>query len=429
MPVLVQKLIDKIHLAPSKPGVYIFKDSTGNVLYIGKAINLKRRLLYYTKNETDLYLKTAKFLKLALKLEWIVVKSDIESMLLEINLIRTLKPKYNFISKDDKRPLLIHITNDPIPRVKTARIEISGTGEYIGPFPSSYKLTYLLKKLRHVFPYCSCSSKRKHACMYVDLGLCPNPFNLNTPAAKQKYTKSINRLKLLLHGKIDSVLNILNKELKIYANKLEYEKAAEIKKQIEAIESLRQQPISISNYFQDASISQQISKSQWHNTQLFFNIDKLIRIEGYDIANTSGTLPTASMVVFENAYPNTSLYRKFRIKNIIGPNDQLMIYDTLKRRFQHKEWDFPQIILIDGGITQTKATLKALGELDINNIKVVGLAKRFERLTLISNDKLVYQSLAMDHPVLTLLRSIRDESHRFTTTYHKKLRSKSILNN
>jgi len=106
-----------------------------------------------------------------------------------------------------------------------------------------------------------------------------------------------------------------------------------------------------------------------------------------------------------------------------------MIYDTLKRRFQHKEWDFPQIILIDGGITQTKATLKALGELDINNIKVVGLAKRFERLTLISNDKLVYQSLAMDHPVLTLLRSIRDESHRFTTTYHKKLRSKSILNN
>lgn len=428
MAILSDTLVNQIKDAPQKPGVYIFKDSVGVVLYIGKAINLKKRLSYYSREESDLYPKTAQFLKLATKLEWIEVRSDIESLLLEMNLIRTLKPKYNIISKDDKRPLLIHFSNDAIPRVKTARLEIPGTGDYIGPFPSGYKLTYLLKKLRRIFPYCSCSQRRKSPCMYVDLGLCPNPISLNDPFAKRKYKQNIKRLKLLLQGNIDAVLKILMQEMHKFSQKENFEQAQEIKTQIDAIKSLREQPNSITNYFQDTSISQQLSLIQWQNTQLFFGVAKLDRIEAYDIANTSGKLPTASMVVFENGFANTSLYRKFKINNINGPNDQLMIYQTLLRRLKHREWDFPQIILIDGGVTQTRAALKALKQLNISNIKIVGLAKRFERLAIPKNNKIIYQALSIDNPVLTLMRRIRDEAHRFTTTYHKQLRAKNMLN-
>lgn len=426
MPIIPDILVSKIQSSPHNPGVYIFKDSLGNVLYIGKAINLHRRLMYYTKDEKDLYEKTAQFLKQAQTVQWIEVKSDIESLLLEINLIRTLKPKYNIISKDDKRPLYVWISNDPIPRVRTARVEIPGTGDYIGPFPSGYRLGYLLKKLRRIFPYCSCSTKRKQPCMYVDLGLCPNPDSLQTPRKKAAYTRTINKLKLFLNGNIHKVIKQLEKEMDGYSKKLEFEKASAIKYQIEAIQMLLEQPVSIAQYFSDQSIQQHVSKAQWNALEKLVHISPITRIEGYDIANTSGTLPTASMVVFEGGFVSTSQYRKFKIRDIEGPNDPLMIYQALSRRLKHVEWKYPEILLIDGGKTQVKAAMKALAEFNLQ-IQIIGLAKKFEQLVIPVDNSIQVLRLPMDHMALTLLRSIRDEAHRFTTTFHKILREKDVF--
>lgn len=420
-------LARKIASAPETPGIYIFKDKAGAVLYVGKAINLKKRLHYYTKDRSDLYAKTALFLGKAERLNWIVVSSELESLLLEMNLIRTLKPKYNSASKDDKRPLFIHITNDEYPRVKTARLEIPGTGEYFGPFPSSQKLKLIMKRLRHIFPYCSCSPQRKTPCMYADLGLCdPSPSAIKTKEEAKRYHSNIIRLKLFLRGKIGKVVKILEKEMKMYAKNLEYEKAHKTKMQINAVQELLSMNHNIADYLKDSLVENHLRESQNKELALFLGLEKVHRIEGYDIANTSGTNATASMVVFSNGIADKSEYRKFKITKIKGVNDPLMIYHTLSRRLTHPEWPKPDVILVDGGKTQVRAAVRALEEAG-ENVRVVGLAKRFEQIVLPKNGSYLVVTPPMDSPYLTLLRAVRDEAHRFTTTYHKKLRQKEMF--
>lgn len=427
MSLIPKSLVNKIKIAPQLPGVYIFKNETGEVLYIGKAINLRKRLLYYTKKEDQLYEKTAIFLRQSSRLDYIKVESDVEALLLEMNLIRTLKPKYNIISKDDKRPLYVLITNNPYPTVRTARIEIAGIGEYFGPFPSGYKLNFILKKLRKIFPYCSCTSKKKIKCNYADLKLCPGPYHLLDQHQKHDYLQNIKKLKLFLKGNILKVITILEKEMIDYAKLEKFEEAANIKEQIDAIKNLTSQRFTINQYLDHANIRNEIFQKQWEATALYFKIPKLDRIEAYDIANTGGKLPTASMAVFENAFPNTSKYRRFKIRGFADQNDPEMIYQTLKRRFKHEDWPLAEIILIDGGITQLRAAKKAAKESG-KDIIIISLAKKQERLFIpLNNKEIIYPNLAMDDPILTLMRSIRDEAHRFTTNYHKKLREKSIF--
>jgi excinuclease ABC subunit C len=414
--------------APQAPGIYIFKNKIGQVLYIGKAINLKKRLNYYTRKKVDLFPKTAQFIKLAKKLEWIEVESDLQALLLEMNLIRTLKPKYNALNRDDKRPLYIWITNDEFPRVKTARIEIANTGDYFGPFPSGYKLKQIMKKLRQIFPYCSCNQRRKKPCMFADLGLCPMKTDSQGSMScnKAEYKKNIRRLKLFLNGKVAQVLKLLNKEMKQYSLTRKYELAQKSKVQIETINQLLTQNHKISDYLRNEALSHNLALSQLKSLQTFLNLPKLFRIEGYDIANISGKLTTASMVVFEHGFANSGKYRHFKIQDIKDANDPLMIYQTINRRLKHKNWGMPDLILVDGGITQVRAGQKAINENGLN-IKVIGLSKRLEQI-IIPNLK-SYQKFSppLDSPYLTLLRAVRDESHRFATNYHKKLRDKEML--
>jgi len=425
--VIQKKLANKIKTAPNTAGVYIFKDSIGEVLYIGKAIDLRKRLSYYTKFKEDLYAKTANFLELADKLNWIEVKSELEALLLEMNLIRTLKPKYNVLNKDDKRPLFVHFSNDMFPRVKTARLEIPGTGEFIGPFPSSQKLKMVMKRLRRIFPYCSCNANRKTPCMYADLGLCnPSPPTIKTPEEAKIYKKNITRLKMFLRGKIQTVVRQLEREMQEYSKELKFEEAQKTKNQIAAIEMLLSSEHRIADYLKDDIIYNHLRQSQNKSLATFLGIASVSRIEGYDIANTQGTNATASMVVFEEGLPNTSEYRKFKITRIKEANDPLMIYHTLRRRLTHEEWHEPDVILIDGGKSQVKAALKAISEFG-KTIKTIGLAKRFEQLVVPEDGNFRVVTLPLDSPHLTLLRAVRDEAHRFSTTYHKKLREKALF--
>ncbi|NMB57226.1 GIY-YIG nuclease family protein [Candidatus Beckwithbacteria bacterium] len=428
--VIIQSIFTKIQNAPQTPGIYIFKNQTGEVLYIGKAINLKKRLLYYAKSEEDLTPKTANFLAQARKLEYVIVDSDLEAILLEINLIRTLKPKYNITSKDDKRPLYVQITNDEIPLVKTARMEVKGQGEFIGPFPSAQKLKSILKHLRKIFPYHSASLRSKKSNLYIDLGLAPNLLqNQNAKLLnknKKQYQKDLRRLRLFLKGKIKKVIQILEKEMKEKALKQEYEKAQELKQQIEAIQDLLLPSPQIGQYLTNYSLKLELAKSQLKNLSQFLGIDEIYRIEGYDIANTAGTNATASMVVFEKGLPNTSQYRHFKIRKLDKPNDPLMMAQALQRRFTHPEWAMPDLILLDGGKGQLSVVLKNLLKL---NIPIIGLTKKEEKIIIPDNHKFKTITPPFDAPYLLLLRAVRDEAHRFATTYHKKVREKKMIKN
>ncbi len=433
--VVKKRLADKIkNKAPNVAGVYIWKNKIGEVLYIGKAINLKKRLLYYTKNKNELFAKTALFLEQAESLSWIMVRNELEAILLEMNLIRTLKPKYNAISKDDKRPLYIHFTKDKYPRIKTARIEVPGNGEFIGPFPSSYKLKQIIRETRKIFPFCSCNNKVGKRCLYFDLGLCLGisangmditGMNLKVNERQTEYKRNIKNLKTFLSGNIDKVIRILNKEMQIYAENMQYEEAQKIKEKIDSINKLLTEKQSIAEYLQSDIIRQKLRESQNSNLAHMFGFNEIFRIEGYDIANTSGTNATASMVVFENGISNTSEYRKFKIKFVKGPDDPRMIYETLIRRLRN-DWKLPDLILIDGGKTQVKAAEKAMEEFGLK-IKILGLAKKMEQIVVWEKGNFKIITLPMDSPALTLLRAVRDEAHRFTTRYHKLLREKAMI--
>jgi excinuclease ABC subunit C len=429
--VITEKLHKKILAAPSNSGIYIWKDAQGKVLYIGKAINLKRRLLSYTKSAQELDKKTSLFLRLSESLSWIKVRNDLEAILLEMNLIRALKPKYNFQSKDDKRPLFVHITKDYLPRVTTSRTEIAGNGQYFGPFPSGYNLRRIMSKVRHIFPYCSCSIKRKKKCLFPELGLC-NPCAVELRQVdgqselKRKYRRQIKRLAVFLGGDIEKVIKLLERDMNEYSAELKYEKASEVKLQIEGIKELLAQKSSIAEYLTRVAISPYLAKSQQKSLAQFLGLPFIRRIEGYDVANTSGTNATAAMVVFEGGQPNTSEYRKFKVSGFSGPNDPGMMRQVLLRRFKHYDWEEPDLIMVDGGKTQVSAALKAMKTAN-RAIRVVGLAKRLEQIVIPNEKGYRIVTPPLDAPYLTLLRAVRDEAHRFGTRYHKKLRSKKML--
>ena len=350
-----------------------------------------------------------------------------EAILLEMNLIRSLKPKYNIQNKDDKRPLFIYITNDELPRIKTSRTEIAGTGEFIGPFPSAVKLKEIMKALRRIFPYCSCSTKRKKSCLFVDLGLCPNPMVLKSKAEKLAYKRNITRLKWFLKGQINYVLKLLQKNMLQASLKQEYEKAQYIKNQIDSIQNLLSNQHKIGQYLTNQSLSADLAKSRLKSLSTFLQIKNLDRIEGYDVSNLGGENATAAMIVFEKGLANTSAYRQFKIRNLKTPNDPAMIYEALIRRLKHPEWPYPNLILVDGGKTQVKAGFKALAQSNLQ-IPLIGLAKKWEQIVIPQEDSFKIITPPLDSPFLILLQAIRDEAHRFTTTHHKKLRQRQLIN-
>ena len=152
-------------------------------------------------------------------------------------------------------------------------------------------------------------------------------------------------------------------------------------------------------------------------------VKSLKRIECFDISNTSGTNSTGSMVTFINGEKNSSWYRKFKIKTLNGPNDFGMIEEVLKRRLNHKEWSYPDLIIVDGGKGQVSTGVKVLQNIDLK-IPIIGLAKKEE--TIVTSD-LKEINLPQDSSALKLIMRIRDEAHRFAITYHHKLRSKSLF--
>ncbi len=430
-----KSLYRQIQKSPKKAGIYIFKDSKGKPLYIGKAIRLRDRLLYYCKASDLLEPKTVNFLKQAKKLSLIEVESGLEAVLLEINLIRTLKPKYNLRSKDDKRPLLLLITKDEFPRIKLARTEIPGTGDYFGPFSSAKNLRFILKRIRAIFPFCTCSIKRKQPCLYVSLGLCqPSPVELDHSNIsldqynqnKLIYRKNITQIKLFLRGKIRVVKKQLFNEMNLACSKQDYNYASLIKKQINIIDDILKPSRNINDYLVSPSIETEIKKAQLNSLSHSLNLSQVYRIEGYDIANISGKFASSAMVVFEAGYPNTSQYRRFKIKGLNSPNDPLMIYQTLMRRFKHPDWDYPDLILVDGGITQVRAGLKALKDNNLH-IALIGLAKRYQQIIIPNKSDYKTYTPPLDSPYFILLKAIQNEAHRFSTIYHKKLRLKGML--
>jgi len=429
-------------LIPHKPGIYIYKNSEGKVIYVGKAIDLFSRVSsYFSKSWHDV--KTTKLVENIASAETIIVESEIEALILEANLIKKFMPLYNIKLTDDKDYLYIVVTDEEFPIIMTARKkDLIKVKKWFGPYPSATTVKTTLKKLRRVFPWCSSKyyvssiqyqgKVKPKPCFYYHIGLCPGP--CAGTISKEDYLKIINRFSKFLDGKKAELLEDLTKEMTLLSKDQNYEEASKIKKIIEGINYITA-PTKISNYLVNPNFLEDLNQNSLEELQKALNLPELpSRIEAYDISNFQGQEATGSMVVLTNGEIDKSQYRRFKIKITGKPNDFAMHAEMMGRRLNHPEWGIPQLFLIDGGRGQVTSvvaainqTLKTNSNLAINqfsNIPIYGLAKREEWLYPPEGDPI---KLSKRNLGLRLLQKIRDESHRFAITYHKKLRAKAFL--
>lgn len=399
---------------PDEPGVYIMRDNNGEIIYVGKATSLKKRVMsYFTKAHDD---KTARLVQEIKRIDYQITPSTLEALILEANLIKKYLPKFNVREKDDKSFLYLVITNGDFPRPQLIRgLELKKAGEkkfeaVFGPYLSARSLRAALDLIRKMIPYSTCEPGQKRPCFYYQIGKCPGV--CVGEISKRDYAKIIRNLILFFQGNKKQVIQNLKKEMKRSSDKQQYEKAAKIRNQIKALEHIH-----------DIALIKRDEPTPSLGLAGEKVINILGRVEGYDVSLIGGKFAVGSMVVFENGEPAKNEYRKFKIKTISGTNDVAMLKEVISRRFRNK-WLHPDLILVDGGRGQVNAAIDVLKTFKLD-IPVVGIAKGITR----KKDVFIYdrQDPELKRIVTQfeeILIRVRDEAHRFAVKYHRQLRGK-----
>lgn len=538
-------LKDIVSSFPENAGVYRMHDAKGNILYIGKAKHLRKRVLSYFSASP--HIKVQALLSHVDHIDFIVTLSEKEALVLERQLIRSYQPRYNILLKDDKRYPYIELTAyEPFPKISIAREKKNARSLYFGPYPAIGSVNNLLKLILDLFPIRTCKqaiskTERNPKCILLDLKRCIGPcVYKNTLNTYQSY---IEQIILLLKGKNKTVIQILHKTMKALAKETKFEEALVIKKKIEKLTYLAEKQyvemdknltaqiwtykhqdgidyiliqniengllLSQNGYYQideesgtfkiffeqtvlnywtehhpnnilcsqniyekldsiskslnikmtlatpkigdknilllkathnlDIAIQFLLSKhhknkkptvtSVLNSLKICFNLNVVpYIIMGFDISHLQGSHIVASSVCFKHGQPDKSRYRIFPITALESEsNDPLCIKEAVLRRMKqcHDEHQaFPQLILVDGGISQLHFAHQALMELQLKTIALISLAKKEEEIYTLNHSQPV--RLKKSDPILHLLQNIRDESHRFALKHQRKQRKKDL---
>lgn len=393
---------------PDVPGVYFFLGARKEILYIGKATSLRNRVRSYFA--PDLKEKRSalieKMVAEAKGVDWTVTDSVLEAMILETNLIRTHKPTYNTISKDDKSYNHLIITDEEYPRVLVIRgkdlfkMTEAGILYHFGPFPSGQLFREALKIIRRIFQFYDTkipvgTERSKMARGKIDfnrqIGLYPSE------VSKKEYLKTIKHIRMFFEGKKQQLVKDLEKEMKHLAGEEKFEAANIIKKKIFAL-----------THIQDIALIKDDSR--------IYRDDKTVRIEAYDVAHMGGKDMVGVMTVVEGGEMKRSEYRKFKIQNLEKANDPAALRQILERRLTHLEWSLPQIVVVDGSVAQKNAAEKVLKQFGLM-IPVVAVVKddRHRPVRVLGP-----QTILKKHHDSVLLANA--EAHRFSITYHRSKR-------
>lgn len=408
----------KLSALPTSPGVYFFRNAKGEIIYIGKASILKRRVTsYFQKNHNDY--KTPLLVKNIADIDWIEANSEVEALFLEAEFIKRHKPLYNVLEKDDKNFIYIKVTvQENFPRVTLVRRPSDDKARYFGPFIAGFQVRQALRYMRRIFPYYSKPHTAYSSKLEYQIGVVPPP-----TISKEEYRSNIRKLILMFEGKSLYVEKQIEKDMKKLSKNKEFETAAQLRNQYLALKGLNSKIV--------------FGKDETFNINLDHALSELTatlglkkvphRIECYDISNFAGGDAVSSMIVFTDGLPDQKQYRHFKMRTV-GPNDFAMMRETLIRRFsgRHTDWPTPDLIIIDGGKGQLSSALEALDSSG-QDIATVGLAKRYETIIAQTNAKPAeYASYNFDEqlPVLHLIQRIRDEAHRFAVSYHTVVRKK-----
>ncbi len=559
----IEILLDNL---PNNPGCYLMKNADGKVIYVGKAINLRNRVRSYFHSSAQENPKTRQLVRKIADIEWIVVGSELEALILEMNLIKKHRPHYNVRLKDDKRYPYVKVHwADPFPKVTVTRQMVHDGSRYFGPYTSVWAVHQTLDILRRIFPYLTCdreiNGKDERACLYYDIKLCTAP--CIGAINQEKYRQMIDDLCQFLDGRTEPIVSRLRLEMDQASKELRFERAAALRDQIRAIENVveRQKVVSpdyvdsdvlamarsngeavvqvffirggkligrdyfvlegaadtpdsdviaefLKQFYDQASkvpaqvllpqdieelqiIRQWLSQKQegqkveifvprtgpqqeliqmaaenaaetMHVLQAEWQADKhrqeqaladvqealglpepINRIECYDISNTQGTAAVGSMVVFEQGVPSKSLYRRFNIRSVQGPDDFASMEEVLNRRFNRwqaareigdapgKKPDkafaiLPDLLIVDGGKGQLSRAVEVLKRFNLlDKVPVAGLAKQNEELFVPERVNPVV--LPRHSQGLYLVQRVRDEAHRFAITSHRNRRTRMGL--
>lgn len=523
-----------INNIPLNPGIYMMRDKDDNIIYVGKAISLRKRVRqYFQKNNKSARIE--KMVSNVFNITYIVTNNEVEALVLECNYIKEHNPKFNVMLKDDKTYPYIKISvKEKYPIIYVTRTKKNDKALYFGPYTNVSAVREVLRMIKHLFPVKRCKlnlekTKKKEPCLYYHIGRCLGP--CINDVNLEEYRKMIDQIVLFLQGNTKEIHDILIKDIENLIEKLEFEKADVIKKRIESIDSITQkqqvanlnenstdifgylyqnnsiyiQVFKIRNYkvvlndniqLEDVEneekeevVTQIISSYYLDNKDIpkkiyiklkdesinllneFFenkkinlsvlcpkkgekanlikmvennikinienkkynNLEELSKllgfgeiiesIECYDISNLRNEYIVGCMIRYEDGKFNKKMYRKFKIKSTITQDDPKSMYEILKRRLKHSDdWILPDLILIDGGKTQLSMVRKAMKEAGEENIAVYGMIKNDKHKTkelIDMNGKVI--SLENDK-ILNFITFLQDEIHRFTISYHRKLR-------
>jgi excinuclease ABC subunit C len=528
---------------PEDPGVYQFKDENGEVLYVGKAKNLKNRVSsYFTSGKNQAY-KTRTMVRSADHVEFIIVDSEHDALLLENTLIKKLQPRYNVLFRDDKSYTYIVVKNERFPRVFFTRRKFNDGSTYFGPYTSKYKAKIVLDLIKQLFPLRTCKfnlseeniKKGKFkVCLEYHIENCMGP--CEGYESEESYNQKIQQVKNMLRGHFGEVKKHIKQQMLLEAEKMNFEEAQKWKVRFEAFQDYQSRSTVVSPRVHDVDVysiqaEEQLAfvnyirvvngvmintytielkknlndderelleisvlelrtrfKSDAPEIVVPFSIDypddqikitvpqrgdkrKLLElsqknvyyfkqqrfkelqakknkqtsaerilktlqsdlqmkelpmhIECFDNSNIQGSHPVASCVVFKNAKPSKSDYRKFNIKTVTGPDDFASMKEVVYRRYARilkEQQKLPQLIVIDGGKGQLNAAVKSLQDLDLmGTITIIGIAKRLEEIFFPGDPIPLYINKKSES--LKLIQHLRNEAHRFAITFHRDQRS------
>ena len=467
----------KLGTVPHKPGVYLHKDRFGTVIYVGKALDLRKRVSQYFQSSRRLGwdLKFNALVEAICDFDVHVVRSEPEALLLESKLVKEFKPRFNISLRDDKRFLMLKVNlNDPIPNFTFTRFKKDDGARYFGPFVNSVGLRNTVALARKQFNLRGCrvftpgAADYKH-CLYANLKYCTAPCVGNV--TREQYLEQVKAACNFLEGQCREMQPQLEAEMKKAAAAHDFEKAADLRDLIRDLQDTWKKTEKFARVPYNLPLSINPENDLVELAKVLGLPAPPMRIEGFDISNISGTFAVASLVSFKNGRPDRANYRRFKIKTVTGQDDFASMAEVVRRRYSrlkrearggegedgglkmedgghltpalsplladsqrgegenpssilHPPSSFPDLILIDGGRGQLNAACAELKKLGLEKIPVIGLAKEFEEIYL--PEKSLPLRLGLANPAVKLLQRIRDECHRVANSYNAQLRLKTI---
>lgn len=530
---------------PEKPGVYLMHDASGKVIYVGKAVVLKNRVRSYFRNLASHTPKVKAMVAKIAEIETIVTSSEVEALILECNLIKKYRPRYNISLKDDKTYPYLKVTmQEDFPRLYVTRRQLRDGARYYGPYADAGAMHATVKLLRSMFPLRTCRKMNQdRPCLNYHIKRCLAP--CAGYISKADYHKMIKSICMVLDGRTTELERDLKQQMQEAADNYAFEEAARLRDQLQAVARLNEAQKAVTNNGGDMDIfglgqdmtglcvqlffvrkgkligrdnfflpdggdtPQEVMTAfvkQYYNEATFIpkevvlpylpeedekqlietwladkaqrrvelllpqrgvkkdllklaneNAVKLLnerlrkgslslkndlqaaeelqqalglehpleRMDCFDISHTQGSETVASMVVFRNGTSSKKDYRRYKIVSAEGkPDDFKSMQEVVYRRYRDYE-DLPSLVVIDGGKGQLSSALEVIRGLGLDDLPVVGLAKREEEIFKPHQSESIM--LDREGAALHLIQRIRDEAHRFAITYHRKLRGKRNL--